>query len=254
MWLGRKGEPSVPDVAAARDAALRQAIDAGFLGQLPAKSLDLLLSRSTTEVVPAGTVCFRATDRPSRGGVVLEGVFRVYVVAADGRRLTVRYARTGALAGLTTALTVHAAPVNVQAITDGRIQELPLDAIRELAPTDPALAWALAQEVSLRLLDAIESLASASFGTMRGRLARHLLDLASESGPGRHLTAHVTQQDLADGLGTVREVVARLLGQLREEGYLATDRGAITILEPDRLASLVGAWTGGRLWATGARR
>ena len=241
----------MPDIAAVRDVSLARAIDAGFLGQLPADSLDRLLSRSMTSAVPAGTVCFRATDRPSRGGVVLEGVFRVYVVAADGRRLTVRYARVGALAGLTTALTAHAAPVNVQAITDGRILELPLDVIRELAPNDPALAWALAQEVSLRLLDAIESLASASFGTMRGRLARHLLDLASEADGDGTLTAQVTQQDLADGVGTVREVVARLLAQLREGGYVETDRGSVRIVDPDRLAALVGAWTaGGRHWSS----
>lgn len=52
----------------------------------------------------------------------------------------------------------------------------------------------------------------------------------------------VTQQRLADGVVTAREVVARALRDLRTEGLVATRARRIEILDRDRLAALVGRW------------
>ena len=59
------------------------------------------------------------------------------------------------------------------------------------------------------------------------------------SGPlvaGLHLA--VTQQSLADATGSVREVVARALRELRQEGAVATADDGITVLDPDVLSRL----------------
>jgi CRP-like cAMP-binding protein len=67
-------------------------------------------------------------------------------------------------------------------------------------------------------------------------IAEDLLDLAAaESRGGAPLVAHVSQQALADGIGCVREVVVRLLRELREEGLIRTGRDEIELLQPDRL-------------------
>jgi CRP/FNR family transcriptional regulator len=50
----------------------------------------------------------------------------------------------------------------------------------------------------------------------------------------------VTHQSLADATGSVREVVARALRNLRDEGVIATDVGRITILNPEALTRLAG--------------
>ena len=44
-----------------------------------------------------------------------------------------------------------------------------------------------------------------------------------------------TQQELANAVGSVREVVANVLQALKREGLLETRRGAIVIVEPQRL-------------------
>jgi CRP/FNR family transcriptional regulator len=49
------------------------------------------------------------------------------------------------------------------------------------------------------------------------------------------LVAHVTQQELADAVGSVREVVVRLLRGLREDGLVHTARDEIQLLDVDRL-------------------
>ncbi len=81
------------------------------------------------------------------------------------------------------------------------------------------------------------TLATNTFGTMRERVARHLLDLAVENTPGR-FEAPVTQQGLADGVGTVREVVARVLREFRREGLIATRDGSVELLDREGLARI----------------
>jgi CRP/FNR family transcriptional regulator len=49
----------------------------------------------------------------------------------------------------------------------------------------------------------------------------------------------VTQQALADGIGTVREVVARVLRDFRTERSIATTDGCIEIIDLDAIASIV---------------
>ena len=62
---------------------------------------------------------------------------------------------------------------------------------------------------------------------------RHLLDLASEGAP--ELVVSVSQQQLAEAVGTVREVIVRVLRELRTAGVVRTERNRIVIVDPARL-------------------
>jgi CRP/FNR family transcriptional regulator len=79
------------------------------------------------------------------------------------------------------------------------------------------------------------------FGSVRQRVARHLLDIAAEHQRSSMLLAPVSQQELADAVGTVREVVARVLRELRDEGLITTSRQGVALLDPaglNRVADL----------------
>ena len=108
---------------------------------------------------------------------------------------------------------------------------------KRAARDDSAIAWAFAEEAVHRLYDVLEELAGNAFATVRQRVARHLLDLAAArpAAAGR-VTALVSQQDLANSVGSVREVVARVLAELRAEGLVLTSPGRVEILDPVRLS------------------
>jgi CRP/FNR family transcriptional regulator len=235
------------------DPAVARAVETSFLSSLSAEVRDAVVRRGLLVQIPAGTLHVRPDGLVSRGGLVVEGIFRVFVMAADGRRLTVRYARPGALAGLASGIG-EPAPVFVEAITDGRLLELTGHDLETVAAQHPTLAWALALEISSRLRESIESLAEASFGTLRARLVRHLFEVAVAGDDGGSLIVPATQQDLADSLGTVREVIARLVGQLRDAGLVEVARGAMVILDEEGLALLAGRWHEGRYWTAGPSR
>jgi len=81
----------------------------------------------------------------------------------------------------------------------------------------------------------VTEIPGSAFSTVRQRVARHLLDLASEHQPAGRLVARVSQQALADATGSVREVVVRVLRDLRTEDVIRTSRTEIEILRPERL-------------------
>jgi len=73
---------------------------------------------------------------------------------------------------------------------------------------------------------------------MTERVAWHVLDVDVEAPTGGGLIAAVTQQQLADSVGTSREVVARVLRVMRRDGILVTAKEQIEVVDPARLAAI----------------
>jgi CRP/FNR family cyclic AMP-dependent transcriptional regulator len=211
----------------------QRALAKSFLATLPAETRERLVAGAILLDLPAGAVLYRDEDAP-RIGLVVGGLVRVFLTSGEGRQITVRYARPGAILGAPTAI---AGPVDVsaQALTATALLMLNVDAARSLARTDPELAWAFAEEVGRRLYEVLDAFAGNAFGSVRQRVARHLLDLAANRQDGALLVAPVSQQSLADAVGTAREVVARTLHVLREAGLVESTKGGIVLLDPDRL-------------------
>jgi DNA-binding NtrC family response regulator/CRP-like cAMP-binding protein len=79
-----------------------------------------------------------------------------------------------------------------------------------------------------------------SFLSVRGRLAQALIHLASlEPNTGEPVRVAITQQKLADSIGTSREWVNKALRSFTDDGLIRIERGAITLLKPLQLAELV---------------
>jgi CRP/FNR family transcriptional regulator, cyclic AMP receptor protein len=190
-------------------------------------------------------VLHRQGDSSPHVEVVVSGLVRAYVTAADGRTMTVRYCRPGALIGVVSLFaSPFSLPATLQAVTDTELLALRASLVRTAADRDARVARALLDELSERVLSFIAEIPSA-FATVRQRVARHLLDLASESQRGSELRVAIGQQELADSVGTAREVVVRALRELRTEGLLRTGRDGIVLLDAERLAAEASAGPAG---------
>jgi CRP/FNR family transcriptional regulator len=165
---------------------------------------------------------------------MITGLIRVYMTAPDGRQITVRYAREGELLGIA-AIVGGPAPVSVQILADAALLMFNVRTLQMMGQSDAKVGWLFAQEVTHRLYDSLEMLAGNAFGSLRQRVARHLLDLAASRQQGRDLMVMVTQQELADAVGSVRPVVARIMRDLRLEGIITTSSDGIIIVKPSEL-------------------
>jgi len=217
-------------------------IEGSLLGELSPLVRAQLEASSSTWIARSGEAIFPPSTAWTRAGMILEGIARAFLAASDGRQLTVRYVRAGGMIGSMFPIAGDRAPLGIEAITDCRIFEFDTGELHRIVESDTATAVVVLRVFDRRLEDLYAVLAASAFGSMRERIAGHLLDLAGFEAASGRLVTTITQQQLADSVGTVREVAARVLRELREEGLVATSRGTIEIVDANRLAAQVGRW------------
>jgi CRP/FNR family transcriptional regulator len=198
----------------------------GFLGAIPA-DLNESLSKDAYQVThPPGWV-IHGRNTAARPGVVLDGLVRAYFTALDGREATILYVRPGEAIGLV-GIFGAVEPTSLQAVTETTVLYFDEQRFDDLLSKEVALARAVAATLADRVLSWSQSFQSFVFSRVRARVAAHLLMLALRDEQGR-LVARVTQQELANAVGSVRDVVARVLRELRHEGLIVTTRGRVVV-------------------------
>ncbi len=216
------------------DADLQYAVLASHLRELPADVIDDLIAGAVRLKIPASSVIHREGEGAPVLELVVSGLVRVFVTAPDGRTMTVRYCRPGALLGVMSLfIPKFALPAAVQALVDAELLALSPGVARRAAARDICVTQALLREQSERAISFLYEVPGSAFATVRQRVARHLLDLASEGGP--ELVVPISQQQLAEAVGTVREVIVRVLRELSTSGVVHTERNRIIIVDPTRL-------------------
>lgn len=222
------------------DSELQRAIASSHLGGVPGEVLTDLLGGAQQVVVPAGSVVHREGDPTTHLELVVSGALRILVRAPDGRTMTVRYCRQGALLGAVSLFRpTFAMPATAEALVETRVLRTDPQTVRRHVE-DRHVARALSAELSERAVGFLHEIPGGVFGSVRQRVARHLLDLATVPGNGSaasegRLVVVASQQDLAEAAGTVREVVVRILRELRDDGLVRTGRGRIELLDVARL-------------------
>ncbi|HEY7920699.1 MAG TPA: Crp/Fnr family transcriptional regulator [Streptosporangiaceae bacterium] len=218
------------------DQDVEEALVRSFLGRLPPEVVAKLRSEGERADYPAGTTIYRAGADP-RTMLVVRGLIRVYMTSPEGRQVTVRYARANDVLGIA-VLVGGPANVSVQALAESSLFRISSRTLTAAARRDARVAWAMAEELNRRLYETLQQTAVNAFGSVRQRVAVHLLDLASaQLHPRGRMVARVSQQELADAVGSVREVVARVLRDLRVAGVVATSSDSVLILDAARLHS-----------------
>lgn len=217
------------------DERLNETIRLSNLANLAGSRIADLVTDATLVSVSAGSALHREGESAPHCEVVLAGLVRVYVRGADGRTMTIRYCRDGSLIGVASLFEpAFAMPASVEAVTPAEILKLDPARVTRMTKQHPDVAAALLMELSERAMSFAAEAAWGMFATVRQRVARHLLDLATTVASGE-LVAQVSHQELAEAVGSVREVVVRVLGELRSEDILRTGRARVEVLDPERL-------------------
>jgi CRP-like cAMP-binding protein len=215
--------------------------DVDFLSLLGDSNRRRILERSTRVDYRAGTIAFRP-DGPPTVFVVDHGLARAYSSLPDGRQATVAFVHEKELVG---ALTIVSRPLRifVQTVVDSTVTCLDEETVRKLAAVEVEVSRALSVRLAAYVRSAARLIGVRSLGNIRERLAYDLLERAcrTQLAVGR-LDVKATQSDLADSIGSAREVISRALSALRAEGIVETAPGTIRVILPMRLADIVRAF------------
>jgi len=199
---------------------------------------DDLLADARVTWLPAGEEIFNMGNRTKPLlALVVSGLARLFATSAQGRQATIRYTAKGDVIGLPLLL-APAAFVSIsemagQAVTACCFLHLSPARCREIASSDARNMWPLFSELAGSLMNVYSLLAQNLFQPVRARVARHLLDLAERR--GELLVVGASQQDLANAIGSVREVVSRVIIDFRRDGMIRREDGVYVICDAERL-------------------
>ena len=123
----------------------------------------------------------------------------------------------------------------MQAVSASHILRFDLSVVSDLRQRDANFNLAVGKEAFRRLRDTTAELLLRVHGSIRQRTARQLLDLAADSGEGDPVVVAATHAAIAGAIGSQREVVSRVLGEMSKAGAIALARNRITICDPLKL-------------------
>lgn len=204
-------------------AAELQALYPALAG-LEASELEAALAEASVVELPAGTPLFGAGSPCRQFPFVLRGSIRVAKVG-DGRELQLYRVGPGESCVLTSSCLVGRSdyPASGVVESDARLAVVPRDAFdRLMAGHAPFRAYVFALFAE-RLADMMALVEAVAFHKLDRRLAAALL--------GRGRVVAFTHQQLADEVGSVREIVTRVLRGFVGAGWVQLGRGSIEILD-----------------------
>lgn len=159
--------------------------------------------------------------------IVCRGVVQLSTLYQNGDEALLGLACSSMPFGLPLSLIY---PYQAIALSDVDLMGLTITEVQQ----SPDLSLEIFQHLTRRLRQAEAMLAMAGCRRVEDRLRQLLLLLQMEIGQpstkGTRLSVRLTHQHLASAIGTTRVTVTRLLGKLREEGWLELDRDRHIIL------------------------
>lgn len=195
-----------------------------------------LLARSRTQAVSAGAQLYLEGDACSAIVFLLEGEIRVYKIGESGREITLYRIEPGETCILNASCILggHSYPAHASAVVKGRMLLVPAADFRYLMERYEPLRAFVFFLLSQRLAEVMELVNEVTFA----RLDDRLFDYLVEKSAGGILQA--THQNIANDLGTSREVVSRLLKDMERKGMVSLARNTITFTLQSDIAAIPG--------------
>lgn len=203
----------------------------GGLGDLPAQRREDLLAEARWLTVPDGTVLF--DEQQTCGGypLVLRGCVRVLKTSAQGRELPLYRVAPGETCVISSSCLLSDRPYPARGVAEGETALVLLSrgAFEGALAEEPfrRVVFALFAERLVTLMTLVEAVA---FRRLDQRLAALLL--------ARGPVLRTTHQQLADELGSVREIVSRILKGFADAGWVRGGRERVEVLDAEALREL----------------
>ncbi len=217
-------------------AALRGTI---LFGELTETELSALAERAVERRLARGEVLFIAGDEAAGLFVIAVGAVRAYREGLDGREQVIHVERAGATIAELPVFDDRPYPSTVAAEEETIVLFIDKRDVKRLCLDHPNIAFAALKLLAGRLRRCAELVEALSLREVDQRLAHWLLSAArvrgTRGGEGLQFTMHLTNQQIAARIGSVREVVSRALTRLQQNGLIAVDGRTISIPDENAL-------------------
>lgn len=190
-----------------------------------------LAALGTMRAYGKNTILVQEGDRSDQIYVVLDGKLKVYLADSEGKEIIVDILGPGQYFG-EMALEGDPRSASVMTLEPSRLSVVERDRFKDFLAGNPDAAYALIVTLIRRARNLTRVVGDLALLDVYGRVARLLLDHAREENGQLVVTERMTQQEIGRRVGASREMVWRILDDLRQGEYIAIQDGRIVIRQP----------------------
>lgn len=198
--------------------------------QLDDEILRQIASRGGVRTFAAHTVLVTEEDQSDALFIILSGRVKAYGSAEDGREVVYSTQGAGEYFG---EMTLDGGPrsASVMTLEPTTCAIVPGAEVRQFLAQNPDFALHLIRKLIRLARSSTEHVKSLALDDVYGRVTKLLRQLAREEDGVLAVPERLTQQDIAERVGSSREMVSRVFKPLSEGGYVEVRGGRIVLLK-----------------------
>lgn len=169
---------------------------------------------------------------------VQKGSIRVFLMSEEGREVTLFHIGEGDSCILSASCVMGEISLEVQLVAekDTEVLAMPAGTYKKLMESNLKLRCFTYELSTKRLSSVVWVMQQILFAHFDERMARFLLTEYEKTGSTK---ISMTQEEIAREVNSAREVVARMLRQFAEDGWIEVGRGTITLKDIQSLKQIV---------------
>ena len=207
-----------------------------FLTRVETDLVQDFARQATLVRIPAGRDVMAEGDRAQAVPILMSGEIRVFRIGGSGREITLYRFGQGECCVLTADAILGGRSFPACARVENEVEAafVPAAVFEDWLARSPVWRQFVFDAMAKRLTSLMDTLEDVAFRRMDTRVSTFLLDRSNSSAGA---SIRVTHQEIADELGSSREVVSRILEDLQGRGLVRLFRGGVEVIENQLLQS-----------------
>ena len=177
------------------------------------------------------TILIEQGDEANTLYLLVSGRVKIYMPGEDAKEVVFREIGPGSYVGELAILVGGTRSASVKTLEDSDFLVLTQRSFNQIITDHPQIALTLLRDLAKRVCEMTEDVGNLALLDVYGRIVK-LLEQSAVEEQGRRITGRWTHQDIADRVGSSREMVSKILKDLRVGGYLAVEQKRIVLLRP----------------------
>jgi CRP/FNR family transcriptional regulator, cyclic AMP receptor protein len=190
--------------------------------------IDALLALGVIRSYPKNTVLVQEGDKGDQFYVLLAGKLKVFLADDDGKEIVVDILNPKQYFG-EMALDGESRSASVMTVEASKLAVIQRDDFKRFLAENPEAAFALIVTLIRRARNLTRTIGNLALLDVYGRVARLLIDNAGDESGKLVVMEKMSQHEIAQRIGSSREMVSRILSDLKEGGYVSIEGGRIVI-------------------------
>jgi CRP/FNR family cyclic AMP-dependent transcriptional regulator len=200
-----------------------------FSDRLPQPLLDAIAPHGLTRTFSSQAILINEGDTTDSLYIVLSGRVKAYASSEDGRDIVLAEYGPGEYFG-ELSLDGEKRAASIKALEACTCRVVPGSELRGFLAEHPDFAMHLTRKLIRMVRRQTEQVRSIALQDVYGRIVRVLTEMSEPFGEARVVRHKLTQQDIADRVGSSREMVNRVMKELTAGGYVTQRDGRLMLL------------------------